>query len=128
MGYYSEVGIAMKKADYEKLKRKINTLPKERNSLKEAVKHLLTNADCIDPYINLKEYAGKFVAMHWETVKWYMYDDMPEIDFLMEYIRTLPDYSYMRIGEETGDIEEEHEGDYNLDVFSAETKMVIPNY
>lgn len=128
MGYYSEVGIAMKKADYEGLKRKINALPKERNSLKEYVKQLLTDADCIDPYTNLKEYAGKVVALHWKSVKWYMDDDMPEVDFLMEYIRTLPDYSYMRIGEETGDIEEEREGDYNLDVFSAETKMFIPNY
>lgn len=96
-----------------------------RKSLKEAVKHLLTNADCIDPYINLKEYAGKFVAMHWETVKWYMYDDMPEVDFLMDYIKTLQNYSYMRIGEETGDIEEDHKGDYNLDIFSVESKLAI---
>lgn len=128
MGYYSEVGIAMKKADYEGLKRKIDALPEGKADLKENVEGLLLDADCIDPYADVKEYAGKIVALHWKWVKWYMDDDMPEVDFLMEYIRTLPNYSYMRIGEETGDIEEEQEGDYHLDIFSAETKMVIPNY
>nr|WP_297003784.1 hypothetical protein [uncultured Dialister sp.] len=125
MGYYSEVGIAMKKAGYEELKRKIAALPEEEIALKKYVKNLLSCAKQIDPYSDLKEYAGKYVVLHWDSIKWYMFDDMPEVDFLIDYIKTLQDYSYMRIGEEAGDIEEDHKGDYNLDIFSVESKLTI---
>lgn len=103
----------------------IAALPEEEIALKKYVKNLLSCAKQIDPYSDLKEYAGKYVVLHWDSIKWYMFDDMPEVDFLMDYIKTLQDYSYMRIGEETGDIEEDHKGDYNLDIFSVESKLAI---
>lgn len=87
MGYYSEIGIAMKKAGYEELKRKIAALPEEKIALKKYVKNLLSCAKQIDPYSDLKEYAGKYVVLHWDSIKWYMFDDMPEVDFLMDYIK-----------------------------------------
>ena len=49
MGYYSEVGIALKKADYEALKRKIDSLPDWKADLKDYVNHLLADADVLTP-------------------------------------------------------------------------------
>lgn len=125
MGYYSEVGIALKKADYEALKRKIDSLPDWKADLKDYVNHLLADAECTDPYAAAKEYAGTVVAIHWKSVKWYLYDDMPEVDFLMDFIRHLPNYSFTRVGEDAGDIEEEHKGDCNLDIFSIQSKIAV---
>lgn len=91
MGYRSEVTLTMYEKDYKEL-------------LRQAIKE--RNNDVVD----LIKYAGLYrkndvITMHWDWVKWY--EEYPDIKFVMDFI-LLNDvhYSFKRVGEETGDIEE----------------------
>lgn len=100
MGYRSEVTLTMYKKDYEEL-------------LRQAIKE--RNNDVID----LIKYAGLYrkadvITMHWDWVKWY--EECPDIKFVMDFIllNNVP-YSFKRVGEETGDIEElSYDDEYDL--------------
>lgn len=92
MGYVSDVGIALHKEDYEKMKS-------------AAVK---TDNENIIKFVNsFTEHAGKEpdviqLEMSWE--KWYR-NDLVEVDFVENFLEDIP-HRFLRIGEELEDLEE----------------------
>lgn len=93
MGYRSEVGIALKKGDFNSLV----SLAKEKS---EEGYELLKYADKIVS-------VGEVVVIHFDWVKWYEgYDD---VDFIMDYLHETADgYGFVEIGEEDSDITTEY--------------------
>ena len=91
MGYRSEVTLTMYEKDYEEL-------------LRQAIKE--RNNDVVD----FIKYAGLYrkadvITIHWDWVKWY--EEYPDIKFIMDFIMSNDiHYSFKRVGEEAGDIEE----------------------
>lgn len=91
MGYRSEVTLTIYEKDYKEL-------------LRQAIKGKN------DDVISLIRYAGLYkksdiITLHWDWVKWY--EEYPDIRFIMDFILSndIP-YSFKRVGENTGDIEE----------------------
>lgn len=109
MAYRSDVRIKLIKSDFERLS---DLMEKEFGSdnLLSVANHLRN----IDLYPNGKEdreedehdRLSKGVRFGWDSRRWYEGDN-PEIDYIMKYIRGLENYGYCRMGEETGDIEDE---------------------
>jgi hypothetical protein len=93
MGYRSKVRICSKKENIERLEKELRE------------KDLFISFD----FEQLNEDGTKIIG--WDWVKWYPeYDD---VSFIEDFIYNLDDCEFVRIGEETGDIEEHYEFDYN---------------
>lgn len=116
MGYESKVGISMPEPDY----RTMLSLLGEIKNKKQAAK---INAKTADDVINLvTKYADKndivefedgqkIRYLFWDWQKWY--EDFPDVGWLMRYVRNLPDYEYIRVGEELTDIERKYPNEYS---------------
>lgn len=94
MGYYSEVAITLYKDDFEALvKRAAEECEHSLNLIRNATLY--------------KDEDNETVSMTWNSVKWY--EGFRSVDFIMSFIRSDDmEYQFKRIGEETGDIEEEY--------------------
>lgn len=116
MGYESKVGISMPEPDYQTM---LSLLGEIKNK-KQAAK---INAKTADDVINLvTKYADKndivefedgqkIRYLFWDWQKWY--EDFPDVGWLMRYVRNLPDYEYIRVGEELTDIERKYPNEYS---------------
>lgn len=111
MGYRSEVHICIKKEDYEELLSRIEILKDDdiRSLIEYANKTELVNA----------------IVISFNDVKWD--SEYKDVDFIMGYLSELEEkgkpYSYVRLGEEYGDIERmesygESDDDYSCDHIS----------
>lgn len=98
MGYYSDVSIAIKKADMECLKSQlakkaftpdvpINILNFVLNAIKDGQQDNDNNIS----------------VLSWYSLKWYK--EFPEIQFINKFLNTLDEYEFIRIGEDEEDIE-----------------------
>lgn len=121
MGYYSEVGICIKKSDFEELESRAKILGDEE------VLYLLQH---IDKKIEI--ISDEVIVIHWYSLKWY--PEFKEIQFIMNYLIELAEngkpYAYVRIGEEQNDIEEQHSygetgEDYSCDHLYTRTYLEI---
>lgn len=97
MGYRSDVTITLYKQDFETLVRQAS---ENTNGALDLIK-----------YASLyKNEASDIVTLFWNSVKWY--DGYNDVDFIMSFIRSGDvQYHYLRVGEESGDIEEENNDD-----------------
>lgn len=99
MGYYSNVAITMKKANYERMVEEMRGKNDDRFSwlLDEMILHEKPDCD--------------YVQIELNSIKWYESDPQcfPEIDFVMKYLYRLEDngeiYHIARIGEDPSDFE-----------------------
>ena len=113
MGYYSEVAFAIPKKDV--------------SGLIAALKEKVGNADDL---FNMEMYETTFtkfartekerksipfIIFYENWTKWYEgYDD---VDCIGDYLRSLDCYKFIRVGEETGDDEENEYGEVDFDGF-----------
>lgn len=114
MGYYSDVRIKLKTQDYNKLLKVAN----------QALKDWLLDHNNMDLNIvreddvfnkHTYEYETKdIVYFGWDSVKWY--DGYEDVDCIMNFIRGCDAYAFARIGETTGDIEQEAFNMYDIPV------------
>lgn len=116
MGYESKVGISMPEPDYQAMLSLLGKIKNEKQVAK-------INAKTADDVINLVtkytdkndivefEDGQKIRYIFWGWQKWY--EDFPDVGWLMRYVRNLPDYEYIRVGEELTDIEREYPNEYN---------------
>ena len=97
MAYRSDVTITLYKQDFETLVRQAS---ENANGALDLIK-----------YASLyKNEASDIVTLFWNSVKWY--DGYNDVDFIMSFIRSGDvQYHYLRVGEESGDIEEENNDD-----------------
>lgn len=110
MSYLSKVGIAMYKADFDAIKKaiaknddhttkallesaEVSVLPSEN----DRCVNMLAEDRCLEP--------DAYVVLMWDWMKWY--EEFPEVRFIMDAMHKLHHYSYIRIGEETGDVEQD---------------------
>ena len=93
MGYYSDVAISMYESDYDKLREKVNAASREIRSLMGA-------AEAYGSSLGGK----KAVTLVWNWVKWY--PEFDDVKFISDFLGTLSNYSFKRIGEDIGDYEE----------------------
>lgn len=104
MGYRSEVAITMYKSDFEIL---VQRAAKAANGALDLIKYATL----------YKDDANDSITMTWNSVKWY--DGYGDVDFIMSFIRSNDtQYHFKRVGEESGDIEEEYNDD-NWDLGDA---------
>ena len=97
MGYRSDVTITLYKQDFETLVRQAS---ENTNGALDLIKYATL----------YKNEASDIVTLFWNSVKWY--DGYNDVDFIMSFIRNGDvQYHYLRVGEESGDIEEENNDD-----------------
>lgn len=97
MGYLSDVTITLYKQDFETLVRQAS---ENTNGTLDLIKYATL----------YKNEASDIVTLSWHSVKWY--DGYNDVDFIMSFIRSGDvQYHYLRVGEESGDIEEENNDD-----------------
>lgn len=112
MGYYSNTTIVMYKDDFAEFIKK----------------GLHDSQSDVDRFIKLGEYKratianNEYVVCQWHNIKWY-YGAFEEIDFVMNYIDSLDNFLYCRVGEDITDVEEQLKGD---DYYMCDCIDVIP--
>ena len=96
MGYRSEVSIAIFKSDFD-------------NIVKDAKENCKDGFDLIK-YGTIELYKREIedvIVITWSDIKWY--EGYNDIDYIMDSLKHLADierpYKFIRIGEETGDVE-----------------------
>ena len=94
MGYYSDVGICVKKENFDELKERVNALKDN------TVTSFIESAKYVD-------YGSEEVILTWDYIKWY--PEFAEVQFITSFLSELKTrgiaYSFIRVGEENGDIE-----------------------
>lgn len=99
MGYYSEVKIAMRESDYIELLNRVDYYT-NKDSLSIFVKDMCSAKTVVNN-------GQKVVILHWDWVKWYQ--EFKEVQYIEEYLAELNEqykpYKFVRIGEESNDIE-----------------------
>lgn len=99
MGYYSDVAISMYESDYKKL-------CESADAAGEEIRNFLNRASIQETPVDDDAIA---VTLVWCCVKWrYDYND---VKFVEDFLKTISDYSFKRIGESATDIEERSKGD-----------------
>lgn len=117
MGYYSEVGICIKKEDFNKLKEKAEAQKKNIVLNFLAAAYTFENSD-------------NTISIKWECIKWY--SDFEEVkyieDFLLELRTQQKPYHFIRIGENPGDVDiENYYGDEYKD-YDCGSHMSMVSY
>lgn len=121
MGYYSEIGVCIKKNDFEELEARAKVLNNKE------LTYLLSH---IDRKIEIT--SDEAIVIQWYSLKWY--PDFKEVQFIMNYLTELEEtgkpYAYVRIGEGQNDIEEQYSRgetgeDYSCDHLYAKTYLEI---
>lgn len=96
MGYYSEVAIAIKKENWERLKKEA--------AKSEVFKDIEGGMTKLWEQITLVR--DEYVVLYASCLKWY--DDLcPDVKFIMNFIRQV-EHEYLRVGEEFGDSDYEN--------------------
>lgn len=122
MGYYSEVKIAMRESDYIELLNRINYYT-NKDSLSIFVKDMCSAKTVVNN-------GQKVAILHWDWVKWYQ--EFKEVQYVEDYLAELTEqckpYKFVRIGEESGDIEVSDgwgDGDDCCDIIRADVYVEI---
>lgn len=93
MGYYSEVGIALKKDDFNDLLKAAET-----------VNDIHIRQQTLD-FIrsNILHELEEAVILKWDSVKWY--SCFPEVKLIEKFLDDVEEYEFIRIGESYTDVE-----------------------
>ena len=110
MGYVSNVGIALYKEDYEKMKSAAAKTNNENilrfvNSFTE---HVSQESDIVQ------------LEMSWE--KWY--NELPDVKFVEDFLEDIP-HKFIRIGEELEDMEENSQGNIETYDMYIERRIIF---
>lgn len=103
MGYYSQVGLCLKRKDMDELKSRLEKLGKDRNEYYSFMDY----ADVDRVFDEGTE--DEAVLMVWDSLKWY--PSYPEVACVEDFLDEInsrdvdDDFSFVRIGEEVDDIE-----------------------
>jgi len=90
MGYRSQVTLSMYETDFVGL---VTDATKSNNDALDLIK-------CANMYID-----HGIVTLHWNSIKWY--EEYNDVNFVVSFMHSGIQYSFKRVGEENGDIEEE---------------------
>lgn len=125
MGYRSQVAVAMHKEDFLRFKAafeaKADADPDFDGGVSWAFSRRLEKVPGRESYcqflasidgVGMKEVRGKYVILTWNWWKWYT--EFADVKFVMDFLEGLEDYQYVRIGEETTDVDYESPGDMDL--------------
>lgn len=118
MGYRSDVAIAITEEDYSNLVKEItflvdrNKLEDKKDSDIQSAYELITRPDNLIGRVSLNARTCEkvnMVVLMYNNIKWY--DGIfKDIDYIMDYVRKLDNYHYIRIGEDNNDIEDDFNG------------------
>ena len=100
MGYYSNVALAIRKTDYQRMLKELE----ESNfnlSVKKQVAHFLERGTMEVPTCKSDE---DYMYMTWLDEKWY--DEFEEVAFVKKFLESVKDYDLIIIGEDIDDITE----------------------
>lgn len=133
MGYYSQVAIAMSKDDYNTLVEKVTKLKNENDTKDkkdfyiQSIYDIVTNPDRFR-VTQTKNYTIEsktldVVILTFDYIKWYETDN--DISYIMNFVRSLGMYQFIRIGEEYDDIEVEAEDNFGSFDPVIETQTTI---
>lgn len=102
MGYYSDVCIGMSKKNHDVMIDVIDNLLKEEK-LKKELQKLISMSIIYSPSIYDQDEPTTY--MIWHSIKWY--SDYADVKWIEDYLKEVlvNDFSFVRIGEEEGDIE-----------------------
>ena len=108
MGYRSDVAIAIPQSMFIELK-KICEDWDQKHQPEWGCKDLLACADEVREFV----YSGEnWVLVTWNCIKWYSYmNTETPIDVVENFVKNLPEYQFVRIGEAEEDTEEDYSGD-----------------
>lgn len=111
MGYASNVGIALYKEDYEKMKSAAAKADDENilRFVNNFTEHTSKESDIIQ------------LEMSW--TKWYEYDFV-EVDFVKNFLENIP-HRFIRIGEELEDMEENSQGNIETYDMYIERRIIF---
>ena len=101
MGYYSDVCIGMSKKNYKTMFDVIDNLKEE--NLKKELQNLVGMSVIYNPYIHGQDEPATY--MIWHSIKWY--NEYADVKWIENYLKEVlvNDFSFVRLGEEEGDIE-----------------------
>ena len=120
MGYYSDVGLALRKKDYQAMLDGISDFTPSRDD-RNIIKDFILGA-----YKNEVERGGEtIVVCQWDGVRWY--EDEPAVEYITDfYLNKLEDFEFMRVGDDLGDVDEcsEHENSDQWDIFGVSQSLV----
>lgn len=101
MSYYSEVAIALKKADFHKMETEIYFHIQDKD-LQKLTKKVLALAEKTEVERNADDY----LVLRWPYIKW---DNcFGEVKYIRDFLSKLLHYDFIRIGEDYDDIEVYH--------------------
>ena len=120
MGYRSDVAIAIPQTTFIELK-KICEDWDQKHQPEWGCKDLLACADEVREFV----YSGEnWVLITWNCIKWFSYMDLGSemamentktpIDVVEYFVKNLPEYQFIRIGESSEDTEVHFSGDEQL--------------
>lgn len=91
MGYRSQVTLSMYETDFAGM---VTDAYKNNKNALDLIKYATMYID-----------NNKIVTLNWDSIKWY--DGYDDVDFIVSFMRSGIQYSFKRVGEECGDVEEE---------------------
>lgn len=106
MGYYSDVGLAMYKKDFEDM---LKFFKKESKDAYDT----WTCADDYQLFENRKDASNPVILARIYSTKWY--NEFPEVIYTQDYLNSCEDkeieYQFIRLGEDLDDNDEQYFGD-----------------
>ena len=149
MGYYSDVGLALRKKDYQAMLDGISDFTPSKK-IREGFKDFILGdykseverdgetiivcqyiREGIKDFIlgayksEVKRGGETIVVCQWKPVKWY--DVFPAVEYITDfYLNKLEDFEFMRVGDDLGDVDEcsEHENSDQWDIFGVSQSLV----
>lgn len=109
MGYYSEVAIALKKADWQKMQEEA------------AAKTDVFGFPFVEMWQEVAERKDGIVVLRFSG-KWYR--SYQEIQFVENFLDGV-EHEFIRVGEEPGDVETDNSFEDRRSIFWTETKIVV---
>lgn len=119
MGYYSDVAIALKKADFHKMESEVYFHIHDKD-MQKLTKKVLALAEKTEVERNAEDY----LVLRWPYIKW---DNcFGEVKYIRDFLLKLIHYDFVRIGEDYDDIEVYHNTGHCL--VDIERSIAINNY
>jgi hypothetical protein len=124
MGYYSQVAFAIPVEDVPGLWKVAEESKEGENllTLATTTKTLFTKWTHNSKGNWITENVG-FAIFLFDWTKWY--NGYPSIDAIERYVKSLSHYKFVRVGEETGDVETDEDGEVDYDDFGPVTSIEV---
>ena len=124
MGYHSDVGLALRKKDYQAMLDGISDFTPSRND-RIIIKDFILGAATSE----VERGGETIVVCQWNGVRWY--GDEPGDEYITNFfLDTLDDFELMRVGEALGDVDEwsEHKNTEKWGIFGVSQSLLVNPY